>query len=69
MLFNAFLSQRDGLQAYIISTIRRCYDRGGCFKSIKNKTGSKEVNTKKVVQSELETLYTGNEIKSSEVYA
>lgn len=63
MVFNVFLSQTDGLQKYTLQSMLRCYDRGGCCKPIRKFPKPRnEVNTRKVIQSDLERLYTGHEI-------
>ena len=63
MFFNVFLSQIDGFLKYFLDSIKRCYDRGGCFKELRKYPKPRnEVNTRKVIQSDLEKLYTGKEI-------
>lgn len=70
MLFNIVLSQTDGLQKYLYQSILQCYDRRGCCKPIRKfPKPSIEVNTRKVIQSDLEKLYTGDEIQSFNVYS
>lgn len=63
MLFNVILSQTSGASKYLIASLKRCYDRGGCCKEIRKYPKPRnEVNTKKVIQTDLEKLYTGEEI-------
>ena len=52
MFLNVFISQLGGLQKYLLHSILRCYDRGGCFKPIRKFPKPRnEVNTKKKMQS------------------
>lgn len=69
MLFNVVLSQTEEVWGWIFSAIKRVYDRGCCKPIRKFPKPRNEVNTKKVIQSDLEKLYTGAEVKSFNVYS
>jgi hypothetical protein len=66
LLVNVFTPQMSKLSLPLIRVFLRCVDRGCGFKLKKDEDG---VCTKKVLQSDLENLYTGPEISAFYVYA
>ena len=67
LFINAFTPHLSKLAAPFIAKIKQCLDRG-CSCSIYNKN-TKAVNTKKLIQRDLEDLYVGPEIQAFFVYA
>jgi hypothetical protein len=67
LFINAFTPHLSKLAAPFIAKIKQCLDRG-CKCSIYNEK-TKAVNTKKLIQKDVEDLYVGPEIQAFFVYA
>jgi len=70
MLINAVSASLGEFPMLAWINIKRIRDRGGCCRPIRKFPQPKdEVNTKMVIQTDLEKLYTGPEIKPYNIYA
>ena len=68
LLINTVSPQASKLGLPFLSLFKRCFDRG-CSCSVRKSPDSDEVNTRKVLQSDLDKLYTGPQIQTYYVYA
>jgi len=70
LLVNAFSPQISKLFVTLIPLLKRCLDRGCKLNTIAHdKEGEGYVRSKKVLQSDLNALYTGPQIQTYFVYA
>jgi hypothetical protein len=71
LLINIFSPHASKLSLPILKIFKRCCDRGCCRCSLKKNNGQDhdDVNTKQLLQSDLNAMYTGDQISSHYVYA
>lgn len=71
MVINIFSPHASKLSIPFLKLFLRCFDRGCSTKIWKKKENENDidVNTKKLLQSEVNALYTGDQIQSHYVYA
>lgn len=69
LMMSIFIPHVSKLKVPIVKFFSRCIDRG-CRWSLKNENGTDhDVHTSKLLQSDLNDLYTGDEIAGHNVYA
>ena len=70
LLINIFSPHASKLSLPVLKLCKRCCDRGCCRCSLHNPNGKDhDVNTKKLLLSDVNALYTGDQISSHYVYA
>jgi len=69
MLINIFSPHASKLLLPLINLLSRCLDRGCKLQILEDETDQTTFRTKKVMQEDLNTLYTGAQISSHYVYA
>lgn len=68
LLLNIFTPHFSKIGICLLKLVIRFFDRG-CNMRLRKKEDGQELNTKKMLQTELNALYTGDQISSHYVYA